>query len=325
MPATFTRATQVEPERRDTGIGGKPPVDRRPTGGGGEGDNWDNRPSGRRGPRELLTRYRLAMTFALAGDMMFFVALVSAFFVRQASGHIDASNNYISDWHPLSIPPILWLNTAILVLSSFTIEMARRQLFREIDVMEEWFGLGKPTVRRATPWLVASMVLGLIFVAGQWIAWQQLYGPVLFDQPEQQLLLPDHRNARHPPGARPDGDRLRRRRAPLAKAHRVPSDRGRLHCLVLARDGGFLDIPLRAAGLFPMRRPLSLLALIAAFALAPMLRAQGCSLCRDATAGSAPQTRKAFRLAIPLLGSPAIAIFAGSLVLAKKIQPGRVP
>jgi cytochrome c oxidase subunit 3 len=120
------------------------------------------------------------MTFALAGDLMFFVALVSAFFVRQASGHIDGSNNYISDWHPLSVPPILWLNTAVLLLSSVTIEMARRQLFREIDVMEEWFGLGRPTVRRATPWLIATALLGVMFVAGQWIAWRQLYAQGFF-------------------------------------------------------------------------------------------------------------------------------------------------
>jgi cytochrome c oxidase subunit 3 len=180
MPATFTRATQVEPERRDTGIGGKPPVDRRPTGGGGEGDNWENRPPGRRGPRALLHRYRISMVFALAGDLMMFVALTSAFFVRQASGHIDGSNNYISDWHPLTIPPILWLNTAVLILSSLTIEIARRQLFREIDVMEEWFGLGRPTVRRATPWLIATAVLGIAFVAGQFMAWQQLSAQGLF-------------------------------------------------------------------------------------------------------------------------------------------------
>jgi hypothetical protein len=50
--------------------------------------------------------------------------------------------------------------------------------------------------------------------------------------------------------------------------------------------------------------------------------AQGCALCRDATAGSAPQARKALRLAIPLLGVPAIGIFAGALVLARKIKPG---
>ena len=173
MPATFTRHP-VEIERKDTGIGGKPPVDRRPTGGGGDGDNWENRPSGRRGPRELLSRYRLGVIFALAGDLMFFVAIVSAFFVRQSAGHFDARENYISDWRPLAVPPILWLNTAALLLSSITVEMARRQLFREIDVMEEWLGLGRPAVKRAAPWLIATVVLGIVFLVGQWIAWKQL-------------------------------------------------------------------------------------------------------------------------------------------------------
>jgi cytochrome c oxidase subunit 3 len=58
--------------------------------------------------------------------------------------------------------------------------MSRRQLFREIDVMEEWFGLGRPTVRRATPWLIATALLGVMFVAGQWIAWRQLYAQGFF-------------------------------------------------------------------------------------------------------------------------------------------------
>ena len=173
MPATFTRHP-VEIERKDTGIGGKPPLDRRPTGGGGDGDNWENRPSGRRGPRELLSRYRLGVIFALAGDLMFFVAIVSAFFVRQSAGHFDARENYISDWRPLAVPPILWLNTAALLLSSVTVEMARRQLFREIDVMEEWLGLGRPAVKRAAPWLIATVILGVVFLVGQWIAWKQL-------------------------------------------------------------------------------------------------------------------------------------------------------
>ncbi|MGB0124923.1 MAG: cytochrome c oxidase subunit 3 [Silvibacterium sp.] len=173
MPATFTR-NQTEIERKDPGIGGKPPVDRRPTGGGGDGENWDNQPPGRRGPRELLIRYRLGVLFALAGDLMFFVALVSAFFVRQSSGHFDVHENYINDWRPLVVPHILWLNTAVLLLSSATMEMARRQLFHEIDVMDEWLGLGRPAVKRAAPWLVATLVLGLMFLAGQWIAWEQL-------------------------------------------------------------------------------------------------------------------------------------------------------
>ena len=62
MPATFTR-TPVETERKDPGFGGKPPVARRPTGGGGDGENWENRPPGRRGPRDLLGRYRMVSVF----------------------------------------------------------------------------------------------------------------------------------------------------------------------------------------------------------------------------------------------------------------------
>ncbi len=174
MAVTFTRIP-VDTERKDTGIGGKPPVTRRPTGGGGDGDNWDGQ-RGRNGPRQLLTRWRLGIFFALMGDMIFFVAIVSSFFFAQGGGHIDPrTQSYVSTWRPISMPSILWLNTAILVLSSVTMEMARRQLFREIDVMEEWLGLGRPALRRATPWLAATMVLGLVFMAGQWVAWTQMW------------------------------------------------------------------------------------------------------------------------------------------------------
>jgi cytochrome c oxidase subunit 3 len=110
----------------------------------------------------------------LAGDLMFFVALVSAFFVRQSTGHFDVHDNYINDWRPLAVPTILWLNTAVLILSGVTREMARRQLFREIDVMEEWLGMGRPAVKRAAPWLGATLALGFMFLAGQWFAWVQL-------------------------------------------------------------------------------------------------------------------------------------------------------
>ncbi len=203
MPATFTR-TPAEIDRKDTGIGGKPPVDRRPTGGGGGDDNWDNHPQGRRGPRELLTRYRLGLFFALAGDLMFFIALVSAFFVRQNAGHFDPRDNYVSDWHPLAIPPILWINTAILLLSSLSIEIARQHLFHEVDVMEEWLGLGRPAVRRASPWLVGNGRSGIHVSGGtvDRLATACIAGLVLCDEPEQPLLLPDYGDAWNPSCAR---------------------------------------------------------------------------------------------------------------------------
>jgi cytochrome c oxidase subunit 3 len=179
MPATFTR-TPVETERKDPGFGGKPPVARRPTGGGGDGENWDNRPPGRRGPRDLLSRYRMFLFFALASDLMFFIALVSAFFARQTSGHFTANNIWVIDWRPVAIPPILWINTAVILLSSFTMEIGRRHFFREIDVMEEWLGLGRPTIRRAAPWLAATAALGGLFLGGQWVAWKQLVAQRVF-------------------------------------------------------------------------------------------------------------------------------------------------
>src|SRR5271155_5667016 len=168
MPATITpNKTDQERKRRledhDNGSGRRPPTDKR-TGGGGDNDNWNESPHGRRGPYERLHRYRMGIFFAP----------FSPFFVNQSSGHFDAYNHYVNEWLPTTIPPILWLNTVVLLLSSGTIEVARRNMFRETDVMDEWLGLGKPITRRALPWLSATIALGILFLTGQWVAWHQL-------------------------------------------------------------------------------------------------------------------------------------------------------
>jgi cytochrome c oxidase subunit III len=173
MPSIFT-PTPSETERKAPGTGGKPPVDRRPTGGGGGGgdDDWRNP---HRGPREMLYRTRAFVFCALAGDMMFFVVLVVLFYARQTSTHMDPRTlQQIGDWHPIFLPKILFLNTAILLLSGVTMELARRHIFREFDVLEEWLGLGRPALRRTLPWLGATLLLGLAFLAGQFVAWKQL-------------------------------------------------------------------------------------------------------------------------------------------------------
>ena len=184
MPATITpNKTEQERKRRvedhDNGSGRRPPTDKR-TGGGGDGDNYNDRSRGHRGPYERLHRYRMGLFFALASDLMFFVAIVSTFFVNQSSGHVDAYNRYVNEWLPTAIPPILWLNTAVLLLSAVTMEIARRQMFRENDVMDEWLGLGKPITRSAIPWIAATTGLGLLFLGGQWIAWSQLAAEHVF-------------------------------------------------------------------------------------------------------------------------------------------------
>jgi cytochrome c oxidase subunit 3 len=173
LPSTITHIP-AETERKETGIGGKPPLDRRPTGGGGGGGDDEGR-NQRRGPRELLHRVRFFVYSALAADMLFFAVLVLFFFARQAGLRMNPRTHLLAgDWQPMFLPPILYLNTAVLLLSSLTMERARQNIFREVDVLEEWLGLGRPALRRTLPWVAATLALGAVFLTGQALAWRQL-------------------------------------------------------------------------------------------------------------------------------------------------------
>jgi cytochrome c oxidase subunit 3 len=180
MPTTITPPNlERRPRRSEEDDGGnsrRPPNghDLKRTGGGGDNDNWDNRPGRHNHPGERLISYRLGLFFALGAVFLFFTGLVSVFSVTQPAARLDVYNHSINAWLPVAVPPILWLTTAVLLLSSVTVEIARRRIFHSIDAMEEWFGLGNPITRRALPWLLATLVLGSLFLAGQWLAWHQL-------------------------------------------------------------------------------------------------------------------------------------------------------
>lgn len=138
-------------------------------------DDWENQPQGRRGPREHLRRYRLGTAFVIVFVTVMFLGATSAYLIRKESGRLDPYTGvWARDWIALQLPSILWLNTVLLVLSSLTMEAARRQLFRETAVMKEWLGIGAPTRAHSAPWLAITFILGLAFLAGQFIAWQQL-------------------------------------------------------------------------------------------------------------------------------------------------------
>ena len=70
-----------------------------------------------------------------------------------------------------------------------------------------------------------------------------------------------------------------------------------------------------------MKRIRYLLILAALLAVSSLGHAQGCSLCRDTTAGSAPRVRQGLRRAILVLGVPAGAVFLGILIVARNIKP----
>jgi len=151
-----------------------------PTGGGGDGE-WGRRDPEPRGPRERLHSARAALAILLITSCILFITLSVAYLMRRGATVFDnTSGKYISVWHPISIPPLLWWNTLLLALSSVTLEFARRAYFHEDTLMDEWLGLARPTLRRALPWEALSFLFASGFVAGQLYAWGQLRAQGIF-------------------------------------------------------------------------------------------------------------------------------------------------
>jgi cytochrome c oxidase subunit III len=119
-------------------------------------------------PRALESRpgetTRTGIFVALAAIAMSFAALTSTLYVREGAS---------TDWRHIPLPGILWFNTFVLVVSSVTLEVARRKVSA--------FMRGKDLNRGAAMmWLNATLVLGLVFVGGQYLAWRQLRSEGLF-------------------------------------------------------------------------------------------------------------------------------------------------
>lgn len=152
MPQTTVTEEIIELVYEGKGPGGGTP----PGGDGGDGGDGGGSSGGARTPQRA---YVTGMVVALAGILMFFMAFVSAYVVRK-----DMPN---SAWIPLELPRILWLNTLILIASSFTLTRARK-LFIAKD--QEGF----------RHWWATSTLLGVLFVVGQIIAWRQLFAAGTF-------------------------------------------------------------------------------------------------------------------------------------------------
>ena len=92
------------------------------------------------------------MWVAMASILMMFTALTSAYIVRSGSSN---------DWQPLAMPRVMWLSTALIIVSSVTLETARRKLKGEISERAPALAAGK---RRAWD----------RFLLSQFFAWRQL-------------------------------------------------------------------------------------------------------------------------------------------------------
>ncbi len=121
-----------------------------------------------------LRRARLGLIVALIGIVMIFVSYSSAYIVRQGLPTLDPrTNTLVRDWLPLRLPNFLLINTVVLLISTLTMELARRQSAREAATA---VGVSVPATRRTEgmPWLALTTILGLAFLSGQWLVWSEL-------------------------------------------------------------------------------------------------------------------------------------------------------
>ena len=145
MPVTIAPPEiEIDPKERRGGPGAGP-------GNGGRNDGGWGDPN----PQHFQTpsqSYHLGMLLGLASILMLFMALSSAYVMREGEAQ---------DWHPIAMPPLLLPNTLILLLSSFTLELARRSLKRGL-------------AGAFRHWLALSALLGSTFVIGQIAIWRAL-------------------------------------------------------------------------------------------------------------------------------------------------------
>jgi cytochrome c oxidase subunit 3 len=139
MPGTVLDDLEIIDGGRGGGIG-------TPSGGDDGGSSGGRR---RPVPRRA---YFTALQLGFAAILMFFMALASSYIVRKGLG---------TDWQSTPMPMVVWWNTAVLLASSVTAIVARKKLSQGAqEAFQTW-------------WIVTTG-LGLLFLAGQIVAWRQL-------------------------------------------------------------------------------------------------------------------------------------------------------
>ncbi|MEQ8424440.1 MAG: cytochrome c oxidase subunit 3 [Cyclobacteriaceae bacterium] len=94
---------------------------------------------------------KFAMWLFVASVGMLFASLTSAYIVRQAEGN----------WLYFNLPATLYWTTGVILLSSVTMQLA-------------YGSAKKDQLERLKSLVTVTMILGLIFLGGQVIAWKEL-------------------------------------------------------------------------------------------------------------------------------------------------------
>jgi cytochrome c oxidase subunit 3 len=157
MPGTISEDIELIVEDIRGNGGGKPPFrDGDDDGSGDEGGGGEHAPEPHRSDSK---RYSTGLLLGMVSITVFFLVLTAAFVALRISN--------LHTWTGIRLPTVLWLNTVVLLMSSATLELARRQL--RLDDANGF--------RRM--WTLTT-VLGLLFVCGQFVAWRQLAAQGLY-------------------------------------------------------------------------------------------------------------------------------------------------
>jgi cytochrome c oxidase subunit III len=94
---------------------------------------------------------RFALWLFIVSIIMIFASMTSAYIVRKGEGN----------WLDYELPPILWWSTGVLMVSSFTVQMA-------------WLSAKKDELTAVKVWMFVTMALSLVFLYMQWESWVRL-------------------------------------------------------------------------------------------------------------------------------------------------------
>jgi cytochrome c oxidase subunit 3 len=164
--ASYTPTVAIDDPRTSTGGNGALPPDWGSDGGNFDSSFFDTR----------LRRARLGLVVGLTGIAMIFISFTSAYIVRQGLPTLDPRTNaLLHDWFPVPLPRLLLINTVVLLISSVTMELARRHTARKVALAQLTSVPGVSVeAKEGISWLALTMVLGLSFLTGQWMAWREL-------------------------------------------------------------------------------------------------------------------------------------------------------
>jgi cytochrome c oxidase subunit 3 len=105
---------------------------------------------------------RTGVWIGIATISLSFAAYTSALMVRQGS---------MTGWVHFQVPPILYVNTLVLLASSATFVLGQRLMAS---------GQEGTFAARGGRWLQLTLVLGLLFLGGQVVAWRDLAAQGLY-------------------------------------------------------------------------------------------------------------------------------------------------